>query len=45
MDIRENVFTEKVVKHWNGLLRVVVQLPFLKCSKNMDVALGDMVYW
>lgn len=30
LDIKENLFTERVIKHWSGLPRVVVEFPALE---------------
>lgn len=43
LDIRGNFFVERAVKHWNELLRKVVESPPLDVfQKQLDVALYAM---
>jgi len=44
INISLQLFTQRVVMHWNRLPRVVVEAPSLKVLKKLvDVALQDMV--
>jgi len=45
LGIRKNLFTERVVRHWNRLPREVVDSPSLEVfKKSVEVALWHMVY-
>lgn len=41
MDIRKKILLESFVKHWNRLLRGVVELLSLQAFRCVDVTLGE----
>ncbi|KAK4831751.1 hypothetical protein QYF61_018949 [Mycteria americana] len=46
LDIRKNLFTKRVVKHWKRLPREVFESPSLEVFKrHVDAALRDIVLW
>jgi len=46
LDVRQDFFTQKVVRHWNRLPRDVVAAPSLEALKaSLDVTVGSLIWW
>ena len=46
LNIRRKFFIQRVVMHWNRLLKEIVNAPSLEAFKaRLDVALGSLVWW
>lgn len=46
LDIKKHFFPEMVIKHWNSLLREVVETPSLEAFKSLvNVAFRGVVWW
>jgi len=46
LDIRRKFFIQRVVTHWNRLLKEVMDASSLEAFKaRLDVALGSLVWW
>mgnify|MGYP001852140921 CR=1 FL=1 len=46
LDVRQDFFTQKVVRHWNRLPRDVVAAPSLEAFKaSLDATMGSLIWW